>query len=65
MSSIIGYASVSTREQNPQAHEAELRAATRVFIDHGESSRTGSRPYSAACLDYLRDGDTSIPMGKP
>lgn len=42
MSSIIGYASVSTREQNPQAHEAELRAATRAFIDHGESSRTGS-----------------------
>lgn len=44
MSSIIGYASVSTREQNPQAQEAELRAAgaTRTFIDHGGSSRTGS-----------------------
>src|SRR5690625_1064947 len=62
MSSIIGYARVSTREQDPQAQEAELRAAgaTRVFIDHGESSRTASRPQWAACLDHLREGDTLI-----
>lgn len=62
MSTVIGYARVSTRAQDPQAQEAELRAAgaTRVFIDHGESSRTASRPQWAACLDYLRDGDTLI-----
>lgn len=62
MTSIIGYARVSTREQDPQAQEAELRGAgaTRVFIDHGESSRTTSRPQWAACLDYLREGDTLI-----
>lgn len=62
MTSIIGYARGSTREQDPQAQEAELRGAgaTRVFIDHGESSRTTSRPQWAACLDYLREGDTLI-----
>lgn len=50
---IIGYGRVSTREQNPQAQEAELReaGAQRVFIDHGESSRTADRPEWVACLD--------------
>lgn len=35
---IIGYARVSTREQNPQSQEAGLCAAgvARVFTDHGE-----------------------------
>lgn len=62
MSSIIGYGRVSTREQDPAAQEAELRAAgaLRVFIDHGESSRVRDRPQWVACLDYLRDGDTLI-----
>lgn len=43
---IVGYARVSTREQNPAAQEAELRAAgaERVFTDHGESSRVAERP---------------------
>lgn len=59
---INGYARVSTREQNPQAQEAELRAAgaTRVFVDHGTSSRDDARPEWAACLAYLRDGDTLL-----
>ncbi len=37
----VGYARVSKREQNPEAQESELRAAgaSRVFVDHGESSR--------------------------
>ena len=41
MSNLVGYARVSKREQNPEAQEAELRAAgvERVFVDHGESSR--------------------------
>ncbi len=56
----IGYARVSKREQNPDAQEAELRAAgcERVFVDHGESSRVSDRPQWLACLDYLRPGDT-------
>ena len=58
----VGYARVSTREQNPGAQEAELRAAgaTRVFVDRGESSRVKDRPQWIACLDYLRSGDTLL-----
>lgn len=55
----VGYARVSKRDQNPEAQEAELRAAgcERVFVDHGESSRVTDRPQWLACLDYLRPGD--------
>jgi len=62
MSNVVGYARVSTREQNPAAQEAELRAAgaARVFVDQGESSRVRDRPQWLACLDYLRDGDTLV-----
>lgn len=58
----VGYARVSTREQNPEAQEAELRAAgaARVFVDHGESSRIATRPQWVACTDYLRSGDTLV-----
>ncbi|WP_431031223.1 recombinase family protein [Plantibacter sp. RU18] len=56
---IVGYARVSTREQNPAQQEAALTAAgaERVFTDRGESSRKISRPQWDACLDYLREGD--------
>lgn len=59
---VIGYARGSTREQNPTAQEAELRAAgaERVFVDHGESSRAADRPQWLACRDYLRGGDTLV-----
>lgn len=59
---VVGYARVSTREQNPEAQEAELRAAGagRVFVDRGESSRVSDRPQWVACLDYLREGDTLV-----
>lgn len=57
---IVGYARVSTREQRPDSQESVLRAngAERVFVDHGESSRISDRAQWAACLDYLRAGDT-------
>lgn len=60
--SVVGYARVSTREQNPAAQEAELReaGAERVFVDRGESSRVRERPQWLACLDYLRPGDTLV-----
>ena len=53
---------MSTREQNPQSQEAELRAAgaTKIFVDHGESSRIASRPHWGVCLDYMRSGDTLV-----
>lgn len=62
MSNVVGYARVSTREQNPAAQEAELRTAgaTRVFVDRGESSRIKDRPQWRACMDYLREGDTLV-----
>lgn len=60
MTHLVGYARVSKRDQNPDAQEAELRAAgcSRVFVDHGESSRVTDRPQWLACLEYLRPGDT-------
>lgn len=59
---VIGYARVSTREQNPQAQAAELRAAgaEQVFTDRGESSRDTERPEWLACQRYLRPGDTLV-----
>lgn len=60
--SFIGYARVSTNEQSPDSQTAKLEAAgaSRVFIDHGESSRRAHRPQLDACLDYLRPGDTLL-----
>ena len=57
--SVIGYARVSTREQQPASQVDRLRAAgaQRVFVDHGQSSRQSDRPQWGACLDYLRAGD--------
>lgn len=58
----VGYARVSTRDQNPDSQEAALREAgcERVFVDRGESSRIADRPEWVACLDYLREGDTLV-----
>jgi DNA invertase Pin-like site-specific DNA recombinase len=60
--STIGYARVSTREQNPDYQEHELRTAgaERVFVDHGDSSRIRNRPQWLAALDYMRAGDTLL-----
>lgn len=62
MTNLIGYARVSTKDQNPQYQEHELRkaGAGRVFVDHGDSSRVRDRPQWLACLDYMRDGDTLL-----
>ncbi len=59
---VVGYARVSRVEQDPAAQQAELTAAgaSRVFVDHGESSRRADRPQWTACLDYLRTGDTLV-----
>src|SRR3546814_9060661 len=59
---VVGYARVSKREQNPKAQETELHAAgaERVFVDHGDSSRVKDRPQWVACMDYLRAGDVLL-----
>src|ERR1700687_1206944 len=55
----IGYARVSTTDQNPQLQLDALRnaGASRIFTDHGVSGSTASRPQLDACLDPLREGD--------
>lgn len=60
--STIGYARVSTTEQNPasQVEALERAGADRVFTDHAQSSRRSDRPQWVACLDYLRQGDTLL-----
>lgn len=54
----IGYARVSTREQNPALQHDALTAAgcTRVFTDIASGAKA-DRPQFAAVLDYLRPGD--------
>ena len=56
---VIGYARVSTTDQNPQLQLDALEevGATRIFTDHGVSGSTASRPHLDACLDHLREGD--------
>lgn len=60
MAEDLGYARDSTREQTIDAQVAELRAAgcTRIFIDHGVSSRIADREDWGRLLDYARPGDT-------
>lgn len=60
--SLIGYARVSRRDQNPEAQVAELyrAGAERVYVDHGESSRIANRPQWVACLERLEPGDTLV-----
>jgi DNA invertase Pin-like site-specific DNA recombinase len=58
---LVGYARVSTRGQNL---DAQIRALTeagclRVFADK-LSGKDAARPELAACLDYLRPGDTLV-----
>jgi len=55
----IGYARVSTTDQNPQLQLDALKdaGAVRVFTDHGVSGSKAHRPQFEACLDHLREGD--------
>lgn len=59
---VIGYARVSTGDQNPASQEQKLleAGAERIFTDHGASCRVRERPQWQACLDYLRPGDTLV-----
>jgi DNA invertase Pin-like site-specific DNA recombinase len=58
---VIGYARVSTVDQNPEAQDAALRDAgcVRVFTDHASGSKA-DRPQLAAALEYLNAGDTLV-----
>lgn len=57
----IGYARVSTADQNPDSQRDALEAAgcERVFTDKA-SGKLASRPQWDACLEYLRQGDVLV-----
>src|SRR6201998_4223599 len=56
---VIGYARVSTADQNMALQLDALRDAgvERVFRDQGVSGSTAARPGLGRCLDHLREGD--------
>ncbi|MDR7161761.1 recombinase family protein [Arthrobacter sp. BE255] len=58
----IGYARVSTAEQNSDLQHAALKAAGchRIFTDHGVSGSSASRPELDKMLEHLRDGDEVV-----
>jgi len=58
---LIGYARVSTWDQNPDLQVDALTeiGCTRIFTDHASGTRT-DRPELAAALDYARTGDTLV-----
>ncbi|SIE26295.1 resolvase [Mycobacteroides abscessus subsp. abscessus] len=59
---LIGYARVSTVEQNVGLQLDALHAAgvERVFVDEGVSGSVSSRPELDRCLEVLREGDTLV-----
>jgi DNA invertase Pin-like site-specific DNA recombinase len=61
MAHLLGYARVSTLDQNPQLQADELTAAGcyRVFTDHASGAKS-SRPALDEVLDQLRPGDTLV-----
>lgn len=58
----IGYARVSTGDQDPSMQVDALRAAgvDRVFVDVGTSSRVRDRPEWLVCLSHMRAGDVLL-----
>lgn len=59
---LIGYARVSTTDQNAQLQTDALNSAgcERVYTDHGVSGAKTQRPELDACLDHLRKGDVLV-----
>lgn len=62
----IGYARVSTADQNAQFQVDALKQAgcERVFIDHGVSGTRVSRPELDRMLDHLRPGHDEVVVWK-
>lgn len=58
----IGYARVSTAEQNTRLQRDALKAAgcTRLFVDADASGASRARPALVKALRYMRAGDTLI-----
>ena len=60
--SLIGYARVSTSDQDLALQIDALKAAgaTRIFEDQGVSGAKAERAGLIAALSYLREGDTFV-----
>lgn len=60
--SLIGYARVSTSEQDLALQLDALKASgvTRIFEDRGVSGAKSERPGLSAALSFLREGDTLV-----
>jgi len=58
---LVGYARVSTRDQNPALQIDELKAAgcERVFMEKASGAQR-DRPELRAALEYIRAGDTLV-----
>jgi len=58
---LIGYARVSTQDQNPRLQTDALEAAgcERIFIEKASGAQR-DRPQLKAALDYLREGDVLV-----
>ena len=58
----IGYARVSTLDQNADLQRTALKTAgcKRIFTDHGVSGTRASRPELDRMLDHLREGDEVV-----
>lgn len=64
MTKLIGYARVSTRHQDTDRQEIDLRAAgvrtDDLYVDRGASGANASRPALDAALRALEHGDTFV-----
>ena len=56
---LVGYARVSSVGQSLDAQVAKLGHCDRVFQEK-QSGAAGTRPRLAACLEYVREGDTLV-----
>ncbi|MBC6445141.1 MAG: recombinase family protein [Alphaproteobacteria bacterium GM202ARS2] len=61
MALLVGYARVSTQEQNLALQRDALKAAgcERVFVEKASGAQR-DRPELKAAIDYMRDGDTLV-----
>jgi DNA invertase Pin-like site-specific DNA recombinase len=61
MTHLLGYARISTTDQQPQLQVDDLKAAGcyRVFVETA-SGACADRPILAQVLDQLRPGDTLV-----